>query len=160
MDTDVDSFSVLPETKAKEFKISDYEHADRPALFPVHFQFQCLFQTFRTAFQQTFRHPFALRQQYNVICVDHGKEFANHREILQFPNCKVYFADPHAPWQRGTNENFNGLLRQFFPKRTSFADITQDDVDAVANLLNRRPRKSLSWKTPEEVFLHNSLLLT
>ena len=57
------------------------------------------------------------KRKRRSFTTDHGKEFANHREILQLLNCKVYFADPHAPWQRGTNENFNGLLRQFFPKR-------------------------------------------
>ena len=91
---------------------------------------------------------------------DHGKEFANHREIHALLNCKVYFADPHAPWQRGTNENFNGLLRQFLPKRTSFKEVTQEDVEAIANLLNHRPRKRLGWKTPEEVFLKKALHLT
>ena len=100
------------------------------------------------------------KRKRRSFCADHGKEFANHREILQMLNCKVYFADPHAPWQRGTNENFNGLLRQFFPKRTSFAEVTQEDVEAVAKLLNRRPRKCLGWKTPEEVFLHKVLHLT
>lgn len=92
--------------------------------------------------------------------VDHGKEFSMHRELSAKLNCKVYFADPHAPWQRGTNENFNGLLRQFFPKRTSFADVTQQDVDEIAALLNMRPRKSLNWKSPEEVFFNKSLHLT
>ena len=92
--------------------------------------------------------------------VDHGKEFADHREIYAQLNCKVYFADPHAPWQRGTNENTNGLLRQFFPKRTSFSEVTQEDVDNVALLLNRRPRKCLGWKSPEEVFFNKSLHLT
>lgn len=92
--------------------------------------------------------------------VDHGKEFSNHREISTKLNCKVYFADPHAPWQRGTNENFNGLLRQFFPKRTSFAEVTQQDVDEIALLLNRRPRKSLGWRSPEEVFFKKMLHLT
>lgn len=94
------------------------------------------------------------------FCVDHGKEFSDYRKIQIELNCKVYFADPHAPWQRGTNENFNGLLRQFFPKRTSFAEVTQKDVEAVMELLNRRPRKSLGWKTPEEVFFHKVLHLT
>ena len=94
------------------------------------------------------------------FCVDHGKEFSDYRKIQTELNCKVYFADPHAPWQRGTNENFNGLLRQFFPKRTSFAEVTQKDVEAVMELLNRRPRKSLGWKTPEEVFFHKVLHLT
>lgn len=91
---------------------------------------------------------------------DHGKEFSMHRELSAKLGCKVYFADPHAPWQRGTNENCNGLIRQFFPKRTSFADVTQEDADRVALLLNRRPRKSLGWKTPEEIFLNKSLHLT
>ncbi len=94
------------------------------------------------------------------ITADHGKEFANHREIFTKLNCKVYFADPHAPWQRGTNENFNGLLRQFFPKRTSFAEVTQDDVEKIALLLNRRPRKCLNWKSPEEVFFNKLLHFT
>lgn len=94
------------------------------------------------------------------FCVDHGKEFSDYRKIQIELNCKVYFADPHAPWQRGTNENFNGLLRQFFPKRTSFAEVTQKDVEAVMELLNRRPRKSLRWKAPEEVFFHKVLHLT
>ena len=94
------------------------------------------------------------------FCADHGKEFSDYRKIQIELNCKVYFADPHAPWQRGTNENFNGLLRQFFPKRTSFAEVTQKDVEAVMELLNRRPRKSLGWKTPEEVFFHKVLHLT
>lgn len=91
---------------------------------------------------------------------DHGKEFSMHRELSAKLGCKVYFADPHAPWQRGTNENCNGLIRQFFPKRTSFANVTQEDVDRVALLLNRRPRKSLGWNTPEEVFCNKSLHLT
>lgn len=100
------------------------------------------------------------KRKRRSFTTDHGKEFANHREILQLLNCKVYFADPHAPWQRGTNENFNGLLRQFFPKRTSFAEVTQEDVEAIAKMLNRRPRKCLGWKTPEEVFLQKALHLT
>lgn len=100
------------------------------------------------------------KRKRRSFTTDHGKEFANHREILQLLNCKVYFADPHAPWQRGTNENFNGLLRQFFPKRTSFAEVTQEDVEAIAKMLNHRPRKCLGWKTPEEVFLHKALHLT
>lgn len=91
---------------------------------------------------------------------DHGKEFSMHKELSERLGCRVYFADPHAPWQRGTNENCNGLIRQFFPKRTSFADVTQEDADRVALLLNRRPRKSLGWKAPEEIFLKKLLHLT
>lgn len=100
------------------------------------------------------------QKKLKSFTVDHGKEFSMHRELSAKLNCKVYFADPHAPWQRGTNENFNGLLRQFFPKRTSFAEVTQQDIDEIASLLNRRPRKSLGWRSPEEVFFKKLLHLT
>ena len=94
------------------------------------------------------------------LTVDHGKEFAQHRRIAGDLKCKVYFADPYAPWQRGTNENTNGLLRQYLPKRTSFAELTQEDVDRIADMLNKRPRKCLDWKTPHEVFFGKLLHLT
>lgn len=104
-------------------------------------------------------HLIPVSKRKSFTC-DHGKEFSMHKELSEKLGCKVYFADPHAPWQRGTNENCNGLIRQFFPKRTSFGDVTQDDADKVALLLNRRPRKSLGWKAPEEIFLKKSLHLT
>ena len=69
MDTDVDSFPVLPKTEAKELKISDCEHADRPALFPVHSQLQRFLQIFRTGFQQPFRRALAFRQQHDIVCI-------------------------------------------------------------------------------------------
>ena len=69
MDSDIDSFSVLPKTEAKEFKISDCEHADRPALFPVHFQLQRSLQVFRAGFQQSLRRPFTFRQQHDIVCI-------------------------------------------------------------------------------------------
>ena len=64
---------------------------------------------------------------------------------------KVYFCEPYSPWQRGTNENTNGLLRQFFPKGTSFAGISDDDLQLIVDLINNRPRKSLNYLTPFEV---------
>ena len=72
---------------------------------------------------------------------------------------EVYFAEPHKPWQRGTNENTNDMLRFFFPKGFDFRTITQEDVDFVVDLLNNRPRKCLGWRTPAEVFSLKSVAL-
>lgn len=85
------------------------------------------------------------------LTVDNGKEFAAHKELSSATGMKVYFCDPYSPWQRGTNENTNGLLRQFFPKGTSFADITDEQLQAVVNLINNRPRERLGFRTPTEV---------
>jgi transposase, IS30 family len=80
---------------------------------------------------------------------DQGVELAGYHTFGLTEDCKVYFCDPHSPWQRGTNENTNGLLRQYFPKsRFDFTHTTQTDLDAVAAQLNRRPRQTLGWHTP------------
>ena len=67
---------------------------------------------------------------------------------------KVFFCDPYSPWQRGTNENTNGLLRQFFPKGTSFDDLSDDQLQAVVDLINNRPRKRLGFRSPAELLLN------
>ncbi len=82
---------------------------------------------------------------------DQGSEMARHVDFSLASDCPVYFCDPHSPWQRGSNENTNGLLRQYFPKgRTDFTKIDQAQLDAVADELNSRPRRTLGWATPSE----------
>jgi IS30 family transposase len=82
---------------------------------------------------------------------DQGAEMAQHSQLRIDTGLEVYFCDPHSPWQRATNENTNGLLRQYFPRGTNLARHSADDLAAVADALNTRPRKTLGWKTPAEV---------
>ena len=88
---------------------------------------------------------------------DQGKGMSHHADLATQTGVKVYFCDPHSPWQRGTNENTNGLLRQYFPKGTDLARWSSDELGAVAAALNERPRKTLGWKTPAEA-LNEQLL--
>ena len=92
--------------------------------------------------------PKSFRQ---TLTYDQGREMARHQELERNTGIRVYFADPHSPWQRPTNENTNGLLRQYFPKGTDLSEYSQRRLTQVAEELNNRPRKSLGFRTPAEV---------
>ena len=91
------------------------------------------------------------RAVYSTITWDQGAEMADHAAFTLATDIKVYFADPHSPWQRPTNENTNGLIREYFPKGTSFTDVTDTQVRAARGRLNRRPREVLNGQTPTEI---------
>lgn len=105
-------------------------------------------ETVRKAF--TRRIKYLPKQMKLSLTYDRGGEMAQHRLFTEETKMKVYFADPYSPWQRGTNENTNGLIRQYFPKGTDFNKVTPAEIRKVQNLLNGRPRKVLDWKTPFE----------
>lgn len=87
-------------------------------------------------------------------------ELAKHEELTENTGIPVYFCDPQSPWQRGTNENTNSLIRQYFPKKTCLAQHSQEKLDQVATQLNTRPRKTLNYKTPEEILNQGVALIT
>ena len=94
-----------------------------------------------------------IKERFITMTVDNGKEFAGHKEIASRLNVDVYFAHPYHSWERGLNENTNGLLRQYFPKKTDLRKISDQKVEYVQHMLNNRPRKLLNFMTPYEVFI-------
>ena len=101
------------------------------------------------------------RKSVLTITADNGKEFAYHADMKKALGCDVYFADPYCSWQRGLNENTNGLLRQYWPKSTDFKKVPQEDVVSTIANLNARPRKKLNFKTPAEMMAeHRAAMVT
>ena len=106
---------------------------------------------------QAIEHAFKpVSARVKTLTVDNGKEFAYHQKVDQVLGIQTYFADPYCSWQRGSNENFNGLLRQYIPKKRRMETVTDEELTMIENRLNHRPRKRLGFKTPHEVF-HASL---
>ena len=93
-----------------------------------------------------------LKPWVHTLTADNGREFAQHVDIAKQLKAKFYFAHPFASWERGLNENTNGLIRQYFPKKYDFTTITQDQVNQVMDKLNNRPRKCLGFRAPNEIF--------
>lgn len=93
-----------------------------------------------------------LAERVHTVTYDNGKEFAHHQEVAECLNAKGFFAHPYHSWERGLNENTNGLIRQYLPKGTSFDALTQKDIQRIMDKLNNRPRKCLGIKTPNQVF--------
>jgi IS30 family transposase len=99
------------------------------------------------------------KNKVRTITSDNGKEFAGHEEIAKTLKADFYFAHPYASWERGTNENTNGLIRQYFPKNRDFTTITQQEIDTAMERLNNRPRKRLGYQTPNQVFFKSDVAL-
>ncbi len=96
------------------------------------------------------------KNKRHTITYDNGSTFAEHELTEKKAGVNIYFAWPYHSWERGCNENFNGLLRQFFPKKSSFAIVTQEQIEKAVKLINNRPRKRLGYLTPNEVFCQNN----
>lgn len=94
----------------------------------------------------------SMKHKIHTITFDNGKEFAMHEKISSDINAKIFFADPYSFWQRAINENANGLIRQYIPKKTDFSKLTQKEIARIERKINNRPRKKLGFKTPYEVF--------
>ena len=101
-----------------------------------------------------------IKHRVKTITYDNGREFAAHQDMETDLDARVYFAHPYASWERGTNENTNGLLRQYFPKKRNLAEVTEQEIAHAEQRLNNRPRKCLGFKTPHEVFFGEKHQLT
>jgi IS30 family transposase len=101
-----------------------------------------------------------LKDKFQFLTSDHGKEIASHEEIAEILDLNFYFAHPYAALERGTNENTNGLLRQYFPKKSAFTSVSNQEHKQAKSKLNSRPRNSLRFKTPLEVFYNTTVALT
>jgi IS30 family transposase len=93
------------------------------------------------------------KKMIKTITFDQGSEFADHRCLEEAMKCEVYYCEAHSPWQKGSNENMNGRLRKYLPKNAKINLITQEELDLIAEKMNRCPRKCIGYKTPNELFI-------
>ena len=100
-----------------------------------------------------------LRAPLKTITFDNGLEFSEHERMSKKLDVDIYFAHPYSSWERGANENTNGLIRQYFPKGMDLTTVTEEDIQFVMDRLNNRPRETLGWKTPNEVLWGQSVNL-
>ncbi|SFO00661.1 Integrase core domain-containing protein [Xenorhabdus japonica] len=98
------------------------------------------------------RHLSPIKNKFKTITFDNGLEFSEHERISKNLETNIYFAHPYSPWERGINENTDGLIRDYFPKGTDFNQVSELEINLVANRLNHRPRKTRDDKTPNELF--------
>lgn len=117
-------------------------------------------RTARAVRQQVCQLLLPVEDKVLTLTSDHGKEFADHERIAETLQLKFYFAHPYAAWERGTNENTNGLLRQYFPKKSDFKTVSKKKIEQTSSKLNFRPRKTLRFKTPFEMFYNITVALT
>ena len=110
--------------------------------------------------QQVCKLLLPVKDKVHTLTSDHGKEFADHEQIAELLQLQFYFAHPYAAWERGTNENTNGLLRQYFPKKSDLQFVANKEIEQAMSRLNFRPRKCLAFRTPFEVFFQQSVALT
>jgi len=157
--------SERPAVVGRKSRLGDWEGdtivgAEHKGALLTHVERKSLFTTIskldrataKATHTATVRRLKPLRRNVHTITYDNGKEFAAHRKTAQTLKALVFFATPYHAWERGVNENTNGLIRDFLPKGTDFSMIHHATVAKVERLLNRRPRKSLGFKTPNEVF--------
>jgi len=100
------------------------------------------------------------QQARQTVTMDNGKENYNHHKLTRWLGVQTYFCDPYCAWQKGANENHNGILRRYIPKKAVLTELTQEDLDAIIEEINQRPRKSLGYETPEEAFTRELKLST
>ena len=100
------------------------------------------------------------KDRVHTITYDNGPEFTDHEKMAEDLDARIYFAHPYASWERGLNENTNGLIRQYYPKNRELLSLTESEVNQVMDKLNNRPRKSLGYRTPFEVFFKKKTSLT